>query len=302
MVKHRSEVRLGTDYERKELKEKGEPAFKYKPGNSLFHSLNPVSKMIGLGCMTGIVLVQDSLILLFILLLAILTVARVIGFRIIPIMKRLKWVLLFTACMIPLNILFNASSNENDIILFYVLENHEMFPIRRLAVYFTLRTAVLIFLLLMSTLIFLATTTQADLVRGMIVLGLPYTLGYSLSVALRYIPLIQHDATQVMLAQKARGLSRENAKGIMKVLRLIKERLITTLLLVLKRGQSTAKSLELRGFGHDKKRTYFKRFSWRKRDIATVVVAACCLLVAIFYVHGLLPFIPSIPSLYSILF
>lgn len=57
-----------------------------------------------------------------------------------------------------------------------------------------------------SVFIFLVTTDPSEFAASLNMVGLPYTISYSVAIALRYIPDIQSDFTRIRNAQEARGI------------------------------------------------------------------------------------------------
>jgi energy-coupling factor transport system permease protein len=274
-------------------------AFNYVPGNSLFHQLHPITKIIWFFLMTLFVLLQNSLIILTAIMLSVFIMAKLngIGFR--TIFKKLRWIIIFIVLMIVLNIIFNASVITNDPVLFYII--YPYLPVRRYAVYFAFRTAIWILTLSTCGVIFLITTPPKDLIYGLRKLGLPYKIAFSIIVGLRYIPLIQNNTNAVIIAQKARGLERSNVKTFRRALELVKDRLTTTLILVFRDANYTSISMELRAFGRFKNRTDLYKVKKTKKDYIFLAVFLFITIFLTLYRFNLIPFIPPMVSIYSLI-
>jgi len=201
-----------------------------------------------------------------------------------------------------INILFNAINEETEI-LFYLIPKDpiegSLFPIRRLAVYYAFRISFWVLILSNCGLVFLYTTSPKDMVYGLRKLGMQYKFAYALMIGLRYVPLIQDNTTSVIIAQKARGLDRMNARGVKRVYELIRDRLTTSLILIFKQIKITAKSLELRGFGQHRKRTDLYNIKFYTRDIVFLLLFFSIVVFLSLYRFGVLSSIPPIPSIYS---
>ncbi len=112
--------------------------------------------------------------------------------------------------------------------------------------------------------LWLFTTDQATMVRGMAALGLPYTWSLTLSLALRYLPTIAELYRQVVDAQRARGLDLDTG-SLWRRLRAHQPILVAVIISALRTSQSLAWSLEARGLGAPGiQRTQFRRlrFNW----------------------------------------
>ena len=85
-------------------------------------------------------------------------------------------------------------------------------------------------------------------------------MGYSVAIALRYIPDIQRDYHSISQAQQARGV--ELGKKSSTFLARLKNSvniLLPLILTSLNRIDTISNAMELRGFGKDKKRTWYMK-------------------------------------------
>jgi energy-coupling factor transport system permease protein len=197
-----------------------------------------------------------------------------------------------------LNIFFNAIPSNQDTVLFYLF-NLPFLPVRRLAVYYALRASITVLILYTSTIIYTNTTSPKDFLYSLIKLKIPYKYCFSLMVGIRYIPSIEQEAKTIALAQKARGFGLEKANSIKKAYKLIFERLVATLISILRKGYITSISMENRSFGIYKKRTNLTDIKFKLRDILFISFSILIFSFTIFYLFGLLP-IPQLPSLYHL--
>lgn len=272
--------------------------FAYFPGKSLFHLLNPLSKLIFLLLLTIFTIFTRSLIPLSIILLLIIILALMSEISMKRLIKKTRFIILVLFFSVILNIFFNAIPNEQETILFYLF-NLNFLPVRRLAVYYSFRALFIVLILYSSTIIFTNTTSNKSFVYSLIKLNIPYRYCFSFMIGMRYIPLIEQEAKTIALAQKARGFGLEKASNIKNVYQLIFERLLSTLVSILRKGHTTSISMENRCFGLYKKRTNMIVIGFRKRDYLFILICISLFTCGILYLIGVLPF-PQLPSLYSI--
>ena len=118
-------------------------------------------------------------------------------------------------------------------------------------------------------------------------------------VGIRYIPSIEQEAKTISLAQKARGFGLDKVNSIKKAYKLIFERLVATLISILRKAHITSISMENRCFGLYKKRTNLNEIKFKGIDI--VFISSCFFIFGfiLFYLLGLLP-LQQFPSLYQI--
>ena len=118
-------------------------------------------------------------------------------------------------------------------------------------------------------------------------------------VGMRYIPSIEQEAKTIALAQRARGFGLEQAKNFRKIYQLIFERLLATLVSILRKGHTTSISMENRCFGLYKKRTNLVNVKFKLLDIVFITIIFIVFFGFVLYILNILP-LPKIPSLYNI--
>lgn len=274
--------------------------FHFTPGNSLFHKLHPVTKIFWFIIISILVLSVRSLILLSCLLIIIAFLSKSTGLGFKRLIKKIKWIIIFTTFSMIISILFNATNPGEDIILFYIWEPY--IPIRRLILYYSLRVVLWVLNLSTCGAIFLNTTSPQDISYGIRILSRSYKAGFSFMIGLRYVPLIQDNTTSVKIAQQARGLNLSNSKSFKKGWEMLKDRLTTSLILIFRNANSTSVSMELRGFGKFNKRTEIYSLNAHYRDYIFIILFILFSGFVVAVQFHLIPFIPPIPSLYSLLF
>jgi len=272
--------------------------FAYFPGNSFFHKLNPISKIIFLILLTIITFIIKSLLFLTLVLFIIILLAFFSGISLKNLVRKTRFIILILIFSVLLNIFFNAIPSDQEIVLFYLF-NLDFLPIRRLAAYYALRAFFIVLTLYTSSIIYTNTTSAKDFVYSLMRLNIPYKYCFSFMVGIRYIPSIEQEAKTIALAQRARGFGLEKAKSVKKAYRLIFERLMSTLVSVLRKGHTTSISMENRCFGLYKKRTNITEIKYKLLDIFFICFCIFWFVLIILYLFKIIP-IPQFPSLYKI--
>lgn len=105
-------------------------------------------------------------------------------------------------------------------------------------------------LLVMSyaVMLWLYTTESTVIITSFVQLGLPYSWGLSLGLALRYIPFFQDTYRMISHAQQARGLDLQQVRGIRRLRRMMPV-LIPLMISSFRASQEMAQALEARAFG-----------------------------------------------------
>jgi len=135
---------------------------------------------------------------------------------------------------------------------------------------------------MLSSMLFIWVTNPRDLVTGLVRLGLPYRLAFTIFVGLNYIPILTHEMGYINDAQKLRGLRKD--KSLKGLLRLYRTYIVAVLLRSLRKAQVTAYALDSKGFGAHPERTYLNPFHWTTGGL--VWLAAWVLVVIISLYSG----------------
>ena len=115
-------------------------------------------------------------------------------------------------------------------------------------------------------LLFIACTDPSEFAASLASIGVSYRVGYSVSLALRYIPDVQREYHNISQAQQARGI---DLSGKDKLLTRMKNSVAILLPLVLSslnRIETVSNAMELRGFGRNKKRTWYNLRRMQRND------------------------------------
>lgn len=162
----------------------------------------------------------------------------------------------------------------------YVLTKEQLF--------YEFNVALKYFTVIPVALMFIVTTNPSEFAASLSKLGVKYSIGYSIALALRYIPDIQKDFTEIKRAQEARGL--DMSKGAQLSLR-IKNMMAILFPLIftsLERIDIISNAMELRGFGKHKKRTWYRERPFTKTDFISIVfiLTFCVLALFITFMDG----------------
>ncbi|TXT65253.1 MAG: putative Energy-coupling factor transporter transmembrane protein EcfT [Promethearchaeota archaeon] len=272
--------------------------FTYYPGDSLLHKLNPLSKLVFLLLLTILIFFIRSLILFAVITLSIILIALASGISLRNLAKKLRFIIIVMIFSVFLNIFFNAIPQEQEQVLFYLF-GVQFLPIRRLAVYYAMKAFLIVITLFTSSIIYTNTTLMKDFAYSLMSLNIPYKFSFDFMVGIRYLPLIEKEAKTIALAQKARGFGREKVNSIKKAYNFVMERLISTLVSILRKGHITSISMENRCFGIYKTRTNLTKVPFKKKDYGFIIFCILLFSFISLYIFRIIP-LPTFPSLYNI--
>ena len=131
-------------------------------------------------------------------------------------------------------------------------------------------------------LLFVSTTQPSEFASSLNRIGVNYKIAYSVSLALRYIPDIQREYVNISQAQQARGIEMSKKQTIGKRLKSASAILIPLILLSMDRIETISNAMELRGFGKNKKRTWYTSNPFKVFDIISIVFCIILLLLSLF--------------------
>lgn len=144
--------------------------------------------------------------------------------------------------------------------------------------------SVLISRLLALALIFflwLSTTDQREMVSSFTALGLPYTWGLTVALALRYLPILGGLFQQVSEAQQARGLDLAQ-RGFLARLQAYRPVLVAVVIGALRHGERLGWALESRALGAPGlQRTTYRPLKLKQPDWVVLAVLAVVLALQI---------------------
>ncbi len=126
------------------------------------------------------------------------------------------------------------------------------------------------FTVIPAVFIFLVTTDPSELASSLNSVGVPYSISYSLEIALRYIPDIQDEFTRIKNAQEARGIEMSSKGRLMDRIRNTASIIFPLLFSTMERIDVVSNAMELRGFGKKPKRTWYSRKKLTSADMAVL--------------------------------
>ena len=130
-------------------------------------------------------------------------------------------------------------------------------------------------------LLFVCTTQPSEFAASLNRIGVKYTVAYSVALALRYIPDIQQEYHEISQAQQARGIEMSAKESLLRRLKAASAILIPLILSSIDRIEVISNAMELRGFGKNKRRSWYMARPFRPADFAAMGLCALLLAAAI---------------------
>ncbi len=254
----------------------------YTESDTFLHRMDPRVKILAVATLSLLALIMSSLHYLLVLA-TVMAVLIILGRASLKkTMTAFSYVFRVMALIIVLWPIFNPGGTP---VLF------ELGPMRMTEPGFLagIATAVRIFCLAASWYLLMFTTSQRDLVRGLVKMGLRFDFGLSLAMALRFLPTFSAIVESIKDAQRARGMEldkgnlRKRAKDYVAIL-------IPTVITALKMADTLTLALQSRAYGARADRTYVRDLKLRPGDYAALIIA-----VAAFALPATAKYVFSIP-------
>ncbi|HOE70293.1 MAG TPA: energy-coupling factor transporter transmembrane component T [Brevefilum sp.] len=238
----------------------------YLSNESLIYKLDPRVKIAMLVAMVIIPMLFVDLLIEFLLVIIIFTLALMSGIKINVIWKFLKPITPLFLFLIIFDTFFE-SWGTTVFFQFGVIKLYLEGALFGLTMVFRMLTMVL------ATIIVIVTTDPASFIIAIRSLGVPHKLAFMLSTSLRFVPTLMGKALQIQDAQKSRGLkSGDEVKSIFKKVSTMIPILIPLFVTSLELAQKLSLAMDARGFGASKTVTYSRDLNINKVDLVFLVI------------------------------
>ncbi len=230
---------------------------------SWLHRRHPVAKVLALLMLFAAAFNLDDPLLLGPLLAAMLAVTA--SARALPVLHRMRWLMIpvFVFTTLVWAIFYPAPPGA---------------PVDRwLALRYGLGMAFRLEVYLVSGFLFLATTSVEEFAFALSRLGVPYRVGFVLTLAFRLVPVFLDAALTVRDAQRCRGLDFTSGNVAERIARYVPV-IVPVFIGGLRRADQMAFALEVRGFSSGRSRTALPRPGMSAGD--AVLIAGAALVVA----------------------
>ena len=244
----------------------------YKKKDTWLHRLSGVTKLLFflLWCVTS-ALTYDTRVLVFmsVLMIAMFVMSKTEWKQISAVMK----VVIFFMIINLLAIFVISPYQGTEIygtktVLAHFLPGHDItaeqlfYEANIFLKYLTITPAVFIFMV---------TTDPSEFAASMNLVGIPYTIAYSVAIALRYVPDVQADYRKIRNAQEARGIEMSAKAKLLERIRRTAAIIFPLLFTSMERIDVVSNAMELRGFGKKKKRTWYSQKPLKRADYLVIV-------------------------------
>jgi len=121
--------------------------------------------------------------------------------------------------------------------------------------------------------VFLSTTKIEEFAYALTRVGMPYKLGFAMTMAFRLVPVFIDAAATVVQAQRCRGFNFDEG-GVLQRMRRYVPVLVPVFMGALRRADGMAMALEARGFQSTRPRTSYEQYTFAARDTLALALLA----------------------------
>ena len=245
----------------------------YIDKKSPVHQLTGVTKLI---CFilwsSAAMLTYDTRILVFLFLLSlwIFIISKIK-------LKEIAFVLIFILLFLLINnIAIYVFSPQEGVKIYGT--SHVLFEIAGRynvtleQVFYQFNVTIKYFTVIPAAILFIVTTNPSEFAASLNRIGVSYRISYSVALALRYIPDIQRDFRNIALSQQARGIDMSRKEKFPKRIKNAASIIVPLILSSLDKIDIISNAMELRGFGKNKKRTWYRARPFQKLDYAVLTL------------------------------
>lgn len=245
----------------------------YDPKDTWIHRLSGLTKLIFFLAWSIVSMITyDTRILLFML------ISSLIIFRISKIeWKQISTVFKFILFFLCLNLLAVFLFSPYEGVKIYGTQTDLLhlaghYTITKEQLFYELNIMIKYFTVIPAVLMFILTTNPSEFAASMNKIGVSYKISYSIAIALRYIPDVQADFTKIKHAQEARGIEMSSKAGLIDRIKNVSSILFPLIFTSMDRIDVVSNAMELRGFGKNKKRTWYSGKKLSSKDVTVIVV------------------------------
>ena len=249
--------------------------FDYIERDNFIYRLSGLTKLVGFFCMTFAVMFSYDIRFISCVFVFSLVLIRMADITFSQIRIMLIYVIIFLVINFVLTFLFSPLygteiyGTRHDLFSFggrYVLtEEQLLYQITK-----TLKYASVVPL----GIIFFLSTNPSEFAASVNRIGLPYKAAFAFSLTLRYFPDLIRDYENIAAAQQTRGLDLSKKEKVSRRMKNVMNIFIPLVFSTLDRIDTISNTMDLRGFGKEKRRSWYAARPLKKGDVVSIVLCA----------------------------
>lgn len=147
--------------------------------------------------------------------------------------------------------------------------------------FYQMNVTIKYFAIMPLALIFFTTTEPSEFAASLNQIGVSYKASYSVALALRYIPDVHRAYKEISQAQQARGIDISRGVKLSKRVKGATAILFPLVFSSLDKIETISNAMELRSFGKNKKRTWYRGKPFSGWDYLVIIISAAAIAAAV---------------------
>lgn len=147
--------------------------------------------------------------------------------------------------------------------------------------FFQLNMTIKYFAILPLAMLFFVTTEPSEFASSLNKIGVNYKIAYAVSLSLRYIPTVLREYNDISQSQQARGVDISKNVKITTRLKNIISILFPLVVTSIDKIDRISNAMELRSFGMNKKRTWYRNRNFVFADYFVIVISGLFIVLAL---------------------
>ena len=244
----------------------------YIKKDTLVHDLSGASKLIAFILLSIIVMTSfDTRFLIFVMTLSLISM-KIAKIKLEEISFLIKVVAVFSIINLLAIYIFEP---EYGVKLYgtrtVLWEGFGRYSLTAEQLFYELNVGLKYFSTIPLAIIFILTTDPSEFSSSLNRIGLSYKISYAVALALRYIPDIQASYYDIRSASQARGIEMSRKTSLIKRVKASSNIVLPLIFDSLERIETISQAMELRRFGKNKERSWYRAKPFKKADFFVII-------------------------------
>lgn len=244
----------------------------YIKKDTLVHDLSGASKLIAFILLSIIVMTSfDTRFLIFVMVLSLISM-KIAKIKWEEISFLIKVVAVFSIINLLAIYIFEP---EYGVKLYgtrtVLWEGFGRYSLTAEQLFYELNVGLKYFSTIPLAIIFILTTDPSEFSSSLNRIGLSYKISYAVALALRYIPDIQASYYDIRSASQARGIEMSGKTSLIKRVKASSNIVLPLIFDSLERIETISQAMELRRFGKNKERSWYRAKPFKKADFFVII-------------------------------
>lgn len=244
----------------------------YIKKDTIVHDLSGASKLIAFILLSIIVMTSfDTRFLIFVMIISLISM-KIAKIKWEEISFLIKVVAVFSIINLLAIYIFEP---EYGVKLYgtrtVIWEGFGRYSLTAEQLFYELNVGLKYFSTIPLAIIFILTTDPSEFSSSLNRIGLSYKISYAVALALRYIPDIQASYYDIRSASQARGIEMSGKTSLIKRVKASSNIVLPLIFDSLERIETISQAMELRRFGKNKERSWYRAKPFKKADFFVII-------------------------------